>query len=110
MLKPELTIYDYTRILKKRKWIILITALLVISFTAIFTMLQKNVYRTKAVVMAGNKNVFSEMFGDYYNSINLHTEAKLIVSMPVLEKVVNNIFGSNKRLLEEEKNIYIPMV
>lgn len=93
MLKPELTIYDYTRILKKRKWIILITTVFVLIFTGIFTVLQESVYRTRATVMVGKQNKFSEMFGDYYSTVNLATEAKVLVSSPVLEEVVYRVHG-----------------
>jgi len=103
MLKPELTIYDYTRILKKRKWIILITTLLVVGFTGVFTMMQKNLYRTSAVVMSGDKDIAPDLFGGYYNSVNLHTEAKLVVSTPVLNKAIDRIFRIKHKLSEEKR-------
>lgn len=106
MLKPELTIYDYTRILKKRKWIILIAVAFVMLFTLIFTVLQENVYRTKSTVMLGKSNLLSDIVTDYYvASDNIHTEAKVIRSTAVLEKVVRMIeerrAGTNAVVLEQ---------
>lgn len=89
MLKPELTIYDYTRILKKRKWIILIAVAFVLLFTLIFTVLQENVYRTKSTVMLGKANILTDIVGESYVSAqSIYTEAKVIKSSQVLERVV----------------------
>lgn len=115
MLKPELTIYDYTRILKKRKWIILITTVFVLIFTGVFTVLQESVYRTRTSVMVGKQNKFSELFGDYYSTVNLATEAKLISSSPVLEEVVYQVHGINtpeerKTFSREKLDLYINQI
>ncbi|MBN1824057.1 MAG: polysaccharide biosynthesis tyrosine autokinase [Endomicrobiales bacterium] len=86
MAQYELSIQDYWRIIKRRRWIIFFTLIAVLGSVIIFTNLQTQIYQAMATVKVEPNlaipGVATEMF-DVYTAMN--TEVKIIKSAVVAE-------------------------
>ena len=92
--KYELNLFDYWRIIKRRKWIILFTVVATTFFTWIFTNLQVHIYQSQVVVKFEPSlfvpGIATDTLGwDSYQAIN--TEVKIINSPIITERVAKNL-------------------
>src|SRR3989449_10785487 len=97
MAQYELNLRDYWLILRKRKWIIIFTVLLVASFTMISTELfsGKPVYEASARVKFDRSTTLSglmtEVFSFSAEGNSLTTQAEVIRSVPVLLRAAKKL-------------------
>jgi len=98
--KYELNLFDYWRIIKRRRWIVLFSVITTIFFTWIFTSLQVHIYQSQVVVKFEPTlfvpGIATDTLGwDSYQAIN--TEVKIINSPVIIERVAKklNLIDSN---------------
>jgi tyrosine-protein kinase Etk/Wzc len=90
MAQYDLNLHDYWRIVKRRRWIILLTAVSVLGSVAVFTNLQVPVYEAASTVkveqsmsIPGVQTAEAAAYYDTYTALN--TEVKIIKSALVSE-------------------------
>jgi uncharacterized protein involved in exopolysaccharide biosynthesis len=109
MLKPELTIHDYLRILRKRRWIILLTITLVMFFTMIFSSLSRDSYIARTMVLVDINKTVSKVLGDrtFQSTVNLETEEEIVKSTAVMENsaLILGLITDVMNKVEKEKVI-----
>ncbi|MFN3550210.1 MAG: GumC family protein [Endomicrobiia bacterium] len=93
-IKYELNLYDYWRILKRRKFIVIISVISALLFSIIYTNLQTPLYQAVAVVKVEPSliipGVATESLGwDMYQTIN--TEVKIINSKIIAERAAKKL-------------------
>lgn len=93
-IKYELNLYDYWRIIKRRKFVIFSSLIFAVLFTWIYTNLQTPIYQATAVVKIEPSlivpGISTEMLGwDMLNVVN--TEVKIINSAVVVERVAKKL-------------------
>jgi len=93
---PHLSEYYY--ILTKHKWIIIVSLILMVSLTMLFTFQMKPVYRSTATLVIDKEQSKSPLTGermDYESymsqSLTFNTHFKLITSRPVLIQVIHTL-------------------
>src|SRR5713101_7724250 len=97
MAQYELNLRDYWLILRKRKWIIVCTVLLVASFTFITTELfrAKPLYEASARVKFDRATslpgLMTEVFSFSQEGSNIATQAEVIRSVPVLLRAAKKL-------------------
>src|SRR5712691_12421806 len=97
MAQYELNLRDYWMILRKRKWIIVFTVLLVVSFTLITTELfrSKPLYEASARVKfdraTSQSGLMTEVFSLSQEGSNIATQAEVIRSVPVLLRAAKKL-------------------
>ncbi len=106
--KYELNLFDYWRIIKRRKIVIISTLILTLIFTWFFTLLQQNVYQSIVVIKIEPTltvpGISTDMLGwDAYQAIN--TEVKIINSPVITERVARQLGlvekNSTQKMLQE---------
>src|SRR5437016_5406891 len=108
MAQYELNLRDYWLILRKRKWIIICTVLLVASFTFIITELfsGKPLYEASARVKYDRSTTLSGLMTEvFYFSAegnNLTTQAEVIRSVPVLLRAAKKLGVIAKEVESDE--------
>jgi len=110
MAQYELSLYDYWRIVRRRKFVIFFTFSTVMVFTWIFTNMQKRVYQAEAVVKVEPSlmipGVATEALGwDILTALN--TEVKIIKSAIVAEKTARKLGLISEDTSEEQKESII---
>ncbi|MFH2070896.1 MAG: polysaccharide biosynthesis tyrosine autokinase [Elusimicrobiota bacterium] len=108
-----LTVYDYWRIIRRRKFIIFFSVVSVLIFTWIFTNLQTQVYQATVVVKVEPSlivpGVSTELLGwDMLAAIN--TEVKIIKSAVVAKRTALKLGLLPPVITEEEQNSIIANV
>lgn len=108
MAQYELNVIDYWLILKKRKYLILLSALLVVLFTFLFSEFFKPapVYEAVArVKFERNTTVAQQLLESlaYSNANDLGTQTEFIRSFPVMERVAVDLGRVAADVTEEEK-------
>jgi polysaccharide biosynthesis transport protein len=108
MAQYELNVIDYWLILKKRKYLIALSALLVVSFTFLFSELFKPapIYEAVArVKFERNTTVAQQLLESlsYSNANDLGTQTEFIRSFPVMERVAVDLGRVEAGASEEEK-------
>jgi uncharacterized protein involved in exopolysaccharide biosynthesis len=90
MAQYDLNLHDYWRIVKRRRWIILLTAVSVLGSVAVYTNLQVPVYEAASTVkveqsmsIPGVQTAEAAAYYDTYTALN--TEVKIIKSALVSE-------------------------
>lgn len=101
MENPELTLSEYWRIIRKRKWTIIFVFILVVTSTFIFTKIQKPIYETSLelkidkqqplIAITGGNQLAAVDVGGGGTGSPLATELRLIKSLPVMRKVVEKM-------------------
>jgi len=91
MAQYELNLYDYWRIVKKRRWIILLTIITTLGSVAVYTNLQTPVYQSAATVKVEPALAIlglspEQMAGGFDLYMALNTEVKIIKSALVAER------------------------
>ena len=91
-MSQEYTIYDYWRILRRRKYTIIISVALVLMATYYFTSRQKPVYRA-ATTCEVSPSISGAQANSYmwYSGKMLATEARIATSRMVLEKTLKRL-------------------
>ena len=99
-LEPEQTIHltEYYHMLLKHKWIIIIPLILISSLTTFYTLRMQPVYRATSIMVVEKERTRSPITGENLDyqaflspSFSFSTHAKLIVSRPVLRRVIKNL-------------------
>ena len=89
-MNSELTLYDYWRIVNRRKWTALLVFSATIFFTLFYTRLQPTVYRSQALVKIKPPVSYSKMPGsdvaDFDPWSAVATELKVITSSEISER------------------------
>lgn len=87
MIKPELNVNDYIRILKKRKYIILLTVAAVTIFTYVFGLLRPVAFRTQVTLTFHYNKTISNVVNEvaFNMPTNLANMAELVTRTAVLE-------------------------
>ena len=89
-MDAELTLYDYWRIVNRRKWVALLVFTVTIFSTMFYTRLQPTVYRSQALIKIKPPLSYSKMPGsdmmDYDPWSAVATELKVITSSEVSER------------------------
>src|SRR5437879_13840444 len=108
MAQYELNLRDYWLILRKRKWIIIFTVLLVASFTFITT----EVFRPKPVFEASARVKFdratspsglmAEVFSFSKDGHNIATQAEVIRSLSVMLHAGNTLGSVEREIARNE--------
>ncbi|MCD4780883.1 MAG: polysaccharide biosynthesis tyrosine autokinase [Candidatus Omnitrophica bacterium] len=97
MENPEITLSEYWRIIRKRKWTIISVFITVFLSTVIFTKLQTPVYHSAIEIKIEKQqplladSTTGALTVQTGAALNLATEIRLIKSLPVLRKVVEKI-------------------
>lgn len=93
MLKADLTIHDYLRILRKRKYIILLTVVCVAAFSYLFSMFKPVIYRSHVDVAFNYNKTIATMVNDmtFNMPLNLSTMAQMIKRTSVLERAAERV-------------------
>ncbi len=107
MAQYTLGIYDYWRIIRRKKWVIFFTASLTVISTYIYTSLQTPVYKAAAVVKVEPQKtipgVAVDVSGwDMYSMIN--TEVKVIKSAVVAERTALKLNFIDENITESRKH------
>jgi tyrosine-protein kinase Etk/Wzc len=105
MAQYELNLHDYWRIIKKRRWIILLTAVAVIASVVVFTNLQTPLYQATATVKVEPSMVIpgvatSDAGWDTYTALN--TEVKILRSSVIAERTARKMGLINDRMSAEQ--------
>ncbi|MHB9156397.1 MAG: GumC family protein, partial [Endomicrobiales bacterium] len=114
MAQYELNIHDYWRIVKKRRWIILLTASAVLGSVMVFTNLQTPVYQAAAVVKVeptlaiAGVSTQDQSGWDIFTALN--TEVKIIRSTIVSERTARKLGLLNDDLSADRKQALIGAV
>ncbi len=108
MAQYELNVIDYWLILKKRKYLILLSALLVVLFTFIFSEVLKPspLYEAVArVKFERNTTVAQQLLESlsYSNANDLATQTEFIRSFPVMERVAVDLGRVDSAVPSEDK-------
>jgi len=99
-MEPEKPIHltEYYHMLLKHKWIIIVPLILISSLTTFYTFRMQPVYQATSIMVIEKERTRSPLTGeslDYETFINqgfsFRTHAKLIVSRPVLRRVIKNL-------------------
>jgi capsular exopolysaccharide synthesis family protein len=100
MEQSELTLTEYWRIIRKRKWTIVFVFLLVTVSTSIFTKMQTPIYEAVLELRVEKQQPGSgtttpvdpySVYDPLTGALNLATEIRLITSLPVMKKVVERM-------------------
>lgn len=94
MAQYELNLYDYWRIVKKRRWTILLTSTMVIGSVIVFTNLQTPVYQAMATVKVEPSLAIAGVAmdpGGWDTYTALNTEVKIIKSAVVAERTAKKL-------------------
>ena len=88
-MNAELTLYDYWRIINRRKWIALLIFSVTVFSTLFYTRLQPSVYRSQALIKikppaSYSKMTGSDMMEDPWSAVA--TELKVITSSEISER------------------------
>ena len=105
----ELNLRDYWSIFLKRRGIILLSFFAVIISTVAYTNFQPTLYKASAIIKIDptvglSRNVFPERY--YWQPSELPDYAKQVVSLPIIEKAVNEL-DKNKYTYEREEGNFI---
>lgn len=108
MAQYELNVIDYWLILKKRKYLILLSALLVVCFTFLFSEFFKPapLYEAVARVKFERSTTVAQQLLEslsYSNANDLGTQTEFIRSFPVMERVAVDLGRVAPSVTEEEK-------
>lgn len=108
MAQYELNVIDYWLILKKRKYLILLSAALVVLFTFLFSEFLKPVpiYEAVARVKFERSSTVAQQLLEtlsYTNANDLGTQTEFIRSFPVMERVAVDLGRVAPNMSEEEK-------
>jgi capsular exopolysaccharide synthesis family protein len=89
-MEAELTLYDYWRIVNRRKWVALLVFAVTIFSTMFYTRLQPTVYRSQALIKIKPPASYSKMPGadmmDYDPWSAVATELRVITSSEISER------------------------
>ena len=94
MAQYELNIQDYVRILKKRRWVIILTSVSIIGAVIVFTNLQTPIYQATATVKVEASLIIPGVGVDQANwdmVTALNTEVKIIKSELVAKRTANKL-------------------
>jgi tyrosine-protein kinase Etk/Wzc len=94
MPQYEITLRDYWRILWKRRWIILLVFLAVVGAAFTYTELLSPVYQASASVKITERKTLALMMTEiftYAPGDPMKTQARIVCSWPVMEKVVQKL-------------------
>jgi len=98
--EPEQIIHlsEYYYVLRKHKWTIISSFILIVSLTMFYTYWMKPVYRATATIVIEKEQTKSPLTGENLGyegfisqTISLNTHLKLITSRPVLDQVIKNL-------------------
>jgi polysaccharide biosynthesis transport protein len=105
MAQYELNLIDYWIILKKRKYLILLSAVMVVVFTFLFSELLKPtpIYEASARVKFERSSTMAQQLLEslaYSNINDIGTQIEFIRSFPVMERVATGL-GRYNQLVQE---------
>ncbi|RLD18338.1 MAG: hypothetical protein DRI36_01645 [Caldiserica bacterium] len=101
----ELNLYDYWRILRRRKWTIILAVLLTEALTVFYTSKVTPIYEASCSVEIERRFTqtgFLQEFFTWYPGDIMSTEARIIKSRPVIEEVVKKLGLAGKNPKPEE--------
>lgn len=109
MTQYDLDLREYWRIIKKRRWIILVTLILTCIFSTLFALINKPVPMYKAmatvkldqVIQAGGTGMYQESV-PWTNQDMLITQASIIKSYPIIEQAAKKMGLIPQNLSSEE--------
>lgn len=111
-MNTELTLYDYWRIINRRKWTALLVFISTIISTLIYTRFQPTLYSSSAIINTQPPNIYSKLPGSDISSIDpwgaVSTEIRVIGSMEIASRAAGIInlkmqqSGSSIRLSANE--------
>ncbi len=112
-IKYELNLFDYWRILKRRRFVVISTLISTLFFVWIYTNLQQPIYQSVAVVKIDPAliipGVTTETLGwDMYNLIN--TEVKIINSTIVAERAAKKLGWIKEDMTETQRQQVITSI
>jgi uncharacterized protein involved in exopolysaccharide biosynthesis len=99
-IQPEQSLHlsEYYYILRKHRWMVIASFIIIVTLTMLFTYLMKPVYKATATLAIEKERSSSPLTGDavdyegYLNqSITLNTHLKLITSRPIMKKVAEEL-------------------
>ncbi len=89
-MNPELTLYDYWRIINRRKWVALLVFTVTVFSTLFYTRMQPTVYRSQALIKIKPPASYSRIPGseamDFDPWSAVATELKVITSSEISER------------------------
>ena len=104
-MEYELNLYDYWRIIRRRKWVLLFTALIVILSTLGYTARQTPIYQASATVRIDFRKTVAGVLLDLVTwspGETMSTEVVTIRSSSIAGKVARHLGLINERMGEEE--------
>lgn len=94
-METELTLYDYWRIVNRRKWVALLVFAVTIFSTMFYTRLQPTIYRSQALIKIKPPASYSKMPGadmmDYDPWSAVATELRVITSSEISERAASRL-------------------
>ncbi len=98
--ETQMHFLDYWRVIRSRKEIVIAVAILVILSGVAYTFMQPQMYEAQSRIRVSQGSpdidVFSSEYSSYYNAFFLKTQYEIILSKPILYKVVDNLSLSEK--------------
>jgi len=91
MPQYELNIRDYWQIIQKRRWVFITVFLVIFIFSIIYTNMQTPIYQATSAVQWVERRTMGSLLTDLVVETRgdpLVTQARIITSLPILEKVV----------------------
>jgi polysaccharide biosynthesis transport protein len=86
MAQYEMSIHDYFRIIRKRKWVIILTTLTVYMAAIVYTKMQKKIYQTASrIEIVDQSNIAQRMMDRTISPVQLNTEGAMQTAMTVLK-------------------------
>lgn len=85
MAQYEMSIHDYFRIIRKRKWVIILTTLTVYMAAIVYTKMQKKIYQTGSrIEIVSQSNIGQRIIDSTLQPVRLQTESAMQTALTVL--------------------------
>lgn len=96
MAQYEMTIHDYFRIIRKRKWIIILTTLMVYMAAIVYTKMQKKIYQVASrIEIIEKSNVGKDLMGsnspELMSENSVKTAIKILTSRNLIVRVISDL-------------------
>lgn len=86
MAQYEMSIHDYFRIIRKRKWVIILTTLTVYMAAIVYTKMQKKIYQTASrIEIVDHSNIGKRIIDSTLQPVQLQTEGAMQTALTVLQ-------------------------
>lgn len=107
-MEKNVTLRDYWKVIKKRKWTCIFSFILITAFIVFYTFSQKNIYRATATIeVESQASPFSLSEATLWDIALINTQMSIIKSTPILLETLKklNMIDENWTIERKEKAI-----